>query len=106
AVASVTSKSASRLDQLRYAIPQLLAAAPNTAASALQVVHTSVHKHVPRLVKSKRSVLETTARVELAVADMQDAVATLQTMQSLTQFQTMRHLLYRALQTMESLKDR
>ncbi|KAJ1983622.1 hypothetical protein H4R34_001170 [Dimargaris verticillata] len=105
-VASITPQPGSRQDQLRHAIPRLLAAGPNTAADALQVVHTSVHKHVPRLVKAKRSVLETTVRVELAVADMQDAVATLQTMQSLNQFQTMRHLLYRALQTMESLKDR
>ncbi|KAJ1925441.1 hypothetical protein IWQ60_004561 [Tieghemiomyces parasiticus] len=89
-----------------HVLPRLLATVPQEYTLALGYVHRLTKRRVPKIVDDKHSMQATTAKVVTATDNLQDSLATVRSVQSLDQFQTVSQLLYRSLQTLDMLKSR
>ncbi|KAJ1994532.1 hypothetical protein H4R33_000238 [Dimargaris cristalligena] len=90
--------------RLYASLPRLLAAIPHEYTSTQEVVHKAIQKRVPKIVADKRSLLATSSKVNIANSNLEDTVRTVQNLRRLEHFQTISLLLYRSLQTLESIK--
>ncbi|KAJ1659679.1 hypothetical protein IWQ61_001265 [Dispira simplex] len=93
-----------KVHQVARSFPHWLAVVPHYHSQALGSVYQSVHTAVPRLVVSKRAVRSTKHKVALAESDIRDSLITVRALRSLDQIHNINSLLYRALQTLETIK--